>query len=457
MMQFSFKELEEYAVEEGLHQAVVMKLSYGAPELQELRNLIPTQFGIKGRCLIGLLAFRQLLIRCDVHDDFVTVLSKQEENLIDSTVDNDRVLPAEVLALAEEISKVENLQGDARDYLNAKSQQKANVSSCADIPVDGPQSAAVNATDKVGSGDAGQHPVSGAIVPVAEALDSVAQDLKATKNSVVDRGLSGESKGSAIESGQLHQTMDDSALAAIFDKNNAAVAEIGQGDKVDKRPGPVDSRLEANVALNTIGSRPNARVIKTTAAQDTAVQDEDQEIEDDVLGSTVATDAELVVGYIDVRQEQTNIQQVQGAKKKGTGIVEAIDALKDGVKSDNIAEKKAENWTIVSSKNGSPNNTNVQQLEQRQGVVNRSSNKRYSGVKEQATTPKNIEFSNSFDALRNEQEHVMNMEGKSIQQVLMDEPILDDIATTMQQRDREAASKSGMPKSPGSLEQHIFS
>ncbi|OIT39717.1 hypothetical protein A4A49_08784, partial [Nicotiana attenuata] len=252
--------------------------------------------------------------------------------------------------------------------------------------------------------------------------------------------------------------MDDSALAAIFDKNNAAVAEIGQCDKVDKRPGPVDSQLEANIALNTIGSRPNAGVIKTTAAQDTTVQDEDQEIEDvDVLGSAVATDAEPVVGHIDVRQEQTNIQQVQGAKKKGTGIVEATDALKDGVKSDNIAEKKAENWIIVSSKNGSPNNTNVQQLEQRQGVVNISSNKRYSGVKEQATTPKNIEFSNSFDALRNEQEHVMNMEGKSIQQVLMDEPILDDIAMTMRQRDREAASKSGMPKSPGSPEQHIFS
>lgn len=77
MIQFSVKELEEYAVEEGLHQAVVMKLSYGAPELLELRKIIPAQIGIKGRCLIGLLAVRQLLIRCDAYEDFVAIVSKQ--------------------------------------------------------------------------------------------------------------------------------------------------------------------------------------------------------------------------------------------------------------------------------------------------------------------------------------------------------------------------------------------
>ncbi|OIT40782.1 hypothetical protein A4A49_09759 [Nicotiana attenuata] len=154
----------------------------------------------------------------------------------------------------------------------------------------------------------------------------------------------------------------------------------------------------------------------------------------------------------------SKIGKSTAASTQSAGLhAEATDALKEGVKSDNIAEKKAENWTMVSSKKGSPNNTNVQQLEQKQGVVNRSSNKRSSGVKEQAKTPKNIEFSNSFDALRNEQEHVMNKEGKSIQHVLMDEPISDDIATTTQQRDHEAASKSGRPKSPESPEQQIFS
>ncbi|OIT34194.1 hypothetical protein A4A49_26303 [Nicotiana attenuata] len=156
----------------------------------------------------------------------------------------------------------------------------------------------------------GRNPASGAIVPVAEALARVVQDLKAAKNSVVDRGLAGESKGSAIEFGQL---MDDSALAAavraIFSKNNAAVAELGQGDKVEKRPGPIDSQLEANVALNTTDSRINAGVIKTTAAHDRAVQDEEQEIEDvDILGSADATNVEPIVGHFDVRQEQTDIQ-----------------------------------------------------------------------------------------------------------------------------------------------------
>lgn len=77
MIQFSVKELEEYAVEEGLHQAMVMKLSYGAPELLELRKIILAQIGIKGRCLIGLLAVRQLLIRCDAYEDFVAIVSKQ--------------------------------------------------------------------------------------------------------------------------------------------------------------------------------------------------------------------------------------------------------------------------------------------------------------------------------------------------------------------------------------------
>ncbi|KAK4707150.1 hypothetical protein R3W88_033289 [Solanum pinnatisectum] len=76
-VRFTFKELDEYAVEEGLHQAVIMKLSFGAPSLHELRKLIPKQLVIKGRCLIGSLAARHLLIRCDLYEDFCSVLSKQ--------------------------------------------------------------------------------------------------------------------------------------------------------------------------------------------------------------------------------------------------------------------------------------------------------------------------------------------------------------------------------------------
>ncbi|KAG5600034.1 hypothetical protein H5410_031404 [Solanum commersonii] len=50
-LQFTFKELDEFATEQGLHQAIVMKFS--------------------------LLATRHILIRCDQYDDFISVLSHQ--------------------------------------------------------------------------------------------------------------------------------------------------------------------------------------------------------------------------------------------------------------------------------------------------------------------------------------------------------------------------------------------
>jgi len=132
----------------------------------------------------------------------------------------------------------------------------------------------------------------------------------------------------------------------------------------------------------------------------------------------------------------SKIDKPTAANTKSAGLqAETNDASKEGVKSDNIHGKKAENWTMVSSKIGSPRNKKVQQLAQKQGV----------------------EFTNSFDALSNDQEQVVNKERKSIQQVLMHEPFLDDTATTMKQCDREAATKSGMHKSPGSPEQQIRS
>lgn len=66
----------EYAKEEGLHQAIVVKLSSNAPDLITLRNVLPKLFGIKGPVLIGQLAHRQLLVRVDQHDDFVNSLAR---------------------------------------------------------------------------------------------------------------------------------------------------------------------------------------------------------------------------------------------------------------------------------------------------------------------------------------------------------------------------------------------
>ncbi|PHU15186.1 hypothetical protein BC332_16391 [Capsicum chinense] len=56
------EEIEVFANEEGLHRAIVIKLSSGASDLKDLRTLLPKHFGIKGHCLIGSLAPRKLLI-----------------------------------------------------------------------------------------------------------------------------------------------------------------------------------------------------------------------------------------------------------------------------------------------------------------------------------------------------------------------------------------------------------
>lgn len=75
-IKFSMEERMEFAKEEGLHQAIVVKLSPNAPDLIALRNVLPKLFGIKGPSLIGQLAPRQLLIRVDQHEDFVNSLAR---------------------------------------------------------------------------------------------------------------------------------------------------------------------------------------------------------------------------------------------------------------------------------------------------------------------------------------------------------------------------------------------
>lgn len=63
-------------MEEGLHQAVVVKLSPRSPGLHDLRGLLPKVSGIKGHCFVGHLAPRQLLIGLDQYEDFVTALAR---------------------------------------------------------------------------------------------------------------------------------------------------------------------------------------------------------------------------------------------------------------------------------------------------------------------------------------------------------------------------------------------
>lgn len=70
------EEVNEFTIEEGLHQAIVVKLSYGKLDLRELRQMLPKQFGVNGFCNIGQLEYRHILVRFDLYDDYVHFLSR---------------------------------------------------------------------------------------------------------------------------------------------------------------------------------------------------------------------------------------------------------------------------------------------------------------------------------------------------------------------------------------------
>ncbi|KAM3232823.1 hypothetical protein P3L10_018182 [Capsicum annuum] len=60
-LKFTIEKREAFANKEGLHRPIVIKLSSSAPDLKDLRTLLPKHLGIKGHCLIGSLSPRQLL------------------------------------------------------------------------------------------------------------------------------------------------------------------------------------------------------------------------------------------------------------------------------------------------------------------------------------------------------------------------------------------------------------
>lgn len=63
LVKFSEAEVERMNVIEGLQYVVVCKFSYGWPELQELRQIIPAQCRIKGKCNVGFLRDMHVLVR----------------------------------------------------------------------------------------------------------------------------------------------------------------------------------------------------------------------------------------------------------------------------------------------------------------------------------------------------------------------------------------------------------
>ncbi|KAH0696399.1 hypothetical protein KY290_013766 [Solanum tuberosum] len=66
----------------GHSSSVVGKFSYGAPDINELRDLIPKQCRLLGSCQIGLLRNRHVLIKCDRMDDYIKILSKNSYYII---------------------------------------------------------------------------------------------------------------------------------------------------------------------------------------------------------------------------------------------------------------------------------------------------------------------------------------------------------------------------------------
>ncbi|KAK6803409.1 hypothetical protein RDI58_001193 [Solanum bulbocastanum] len=67
---------------QGHSCSVVDKFSYGAPDINEIRDLIPKQCGLSGSCQIGLLRNRHVLIRCDRMEDYIKILSKNSYYII---------------------------------------------------------------------------------------------------------------------------------------------------------------------------------------------------------------------------------------------------------------------------------------------------------------------------------------------------------------------------------------
>ncbi|KAH0714915.1 hypothetical protein KY284_007820 [Solanum tuberosum] len=70
------EEVNNMILQENLQYAIVGKFSYGWPELDEIRKIVPLQYDIKAKCNISFLRDRHILIRLTSMDKYVYVMSK---------------------------------------------------------------------------------------------------------------------------------------------------------------------------------------------------------------------------------------------------------------------------------------------------------------------------------------------------------------------------------------------
>ncbi|KAF3650075.1 hypothetical protein FXO37_18618 [Capsicum annuum] len=76
VVKWTEQEVNRMNIIENLQYAIIGKFSYSWSELSELRDLIPKQCGIKGECKIGFLRNRHILMRFDLEEDFINIMSK---------------------------------------------------------------------------------------------------------------------------------------------------------------------------------------------------------------------------------------------------------------------------------------------------------------------------------------------------------------------------------------------
>ncbi|OIT03884.1 hypothetical protein A4A49_31355 [Nicotiana attenuata] len=171
--------------------------------------------------------------------------------------------------------------------------------------------------------------------------------------------------------------------------------QVVKGGNIDEVA--VENRVEFGVSQNVAADRvaaTNEVIEKLASVIPTAVHDEGKGLErkEERAGLSLDTSGTYGTAHKDITSAQKSDVQAWKKSSGSDGAVqiilphpssenkvglcdgtndafevvekaEATDALNGGAKSDNTSVKKTENWTIVSSKKGTPNNFKMQQTE----------------------------------------------------------------------------------------------
>ncbi|KAH0742897.1 hypothetical protein KY290_030890 [Solanum tuberosum] len=145
-IEFTMDEVNEFSIEEGLHQVVILKFSYGKPDLHELPKVLPKQLNIKavGKPIVVDKATQERTRPSTARVKVILdLLDKYPKEIKLFFVDKDsskrqghdenscHVFLGKVGAkiqndATDKGTDVEQYQGDARELINAKFQSKSN-------------------------------------------------------------------------------------------------------------------------------------------------------------------------------------------------------------------------------------------------------------------------------------------------------------------------------------------